>query len=189
MSQQQTSSFSSRYSDSPGFGTPANASVPGVDASGFQVGDSGARLTKAEWNALAARLETKLRPWALRYGKLKDAQMVKVVREAIATNNIDSDDVRFKRCIIKLRTNQSTWKNRTLAAIELYVTRMLSADGGGMLSDTVDPKILFNHFVRRYSVHDAEDCFPWAAKHIKFGHVVPGTATMAAGPYFIKILP
>ena len=35
-------------------------------------------------------------------------------------------------------------------------------------------------------MHDAKDCFALAARFIKFGHVVPGSARMAPGPYWIK---
>ncbi|MCJ1467865.1 hypothetical protein MMC07_006490 [Pseudocyphellaria aurata] len=162
MSHQQANSFSSQCSGSPVLSTAANTSIPGVDASSSQVNDIDTRskYTKAAWNAIAARLESKLRPWILRYGKLTEDQMVKLVRDATATGDIDLDNLWFKKCIIKMRTNQSTWKNRTLGAIGMnsYVKRMLDADDGGMLKDTVDPKVLFQHFAL-LPLNDMETAF------------------------------
>ena len=63
---------------------------------------------------------------------------------------------------------------------------MLENANDAVLKDTVDPKILFRHFARKYSVHDAEDSFPWAARFIKFGHVLLGSTRLAPGPYWIK---
>ena len=68
----------------------------------------------------------------------------------------------------------------------MYVSRLVAANEGGILKATIDPAVLFQHFARNYSVHDAEDCFAWAARFIKFGHVVPKSARMAPGPYWIK---
>ena len=68
----------------------------------------------------------------------------------------------------------------------MYISRLVAANKGGILKATVDLAILFQHFAWSYSVHDAEDCFAWAVRFIKFGHVVPGSARMAPGPYWIK---
>ncbi|MCJ1422426.1 hypothetical protein MMC29_000306 [Sticta canariensis] len=52
-----------------------------------------------------------------------------------------------------------------------------------MLKDTVDPKVLFQHFAQKHLVHDAEeDGFSWAAKFIKFGHMLPSGTRAVPGP-------
>ncbi|MCJ1465813.1 hypothetical protein MMC07_004432 [Pseudocyphellaria aurata] len=112
--------------------------------------------------------------------------MVKLVKEAIGLDDISSDDLWFRKGILKVRTNQSTWKNRTLDALKAYVIRMIAADAGGILRDTVEPGVLFQYFERRYSVHDAEDGFAWAARFIKFGHMTPGIKRLGPGPFWIK---
>lgn len=61
-----------------------------------------------------------------------------------------------------------------------------NANKGAVVKDTVDPKILFWHFARKYLVHDAKDSFPWAARFIKSGHVLLGSTRMAPRPYWIK---
>ena len=48
---------------------------------------------KAGWAKILACLESKLWVWVLRYAKLTEEQMVQVVTEAIAQDNIDSDSV------------------------------------------------------------------------------------------------
>ena len=55
------------------------------------------------------------------YAKLTEEQMVTVVKDAIAMDNIDSENLWFKKSIIKMRTNQSTWKHRILGAIHVSI--------------------------------------------------------------------
>lgn len=119
MSYHQANSFSSQYSGSQISNIAASTSSPGVGASSPQVDDSGTRpvYTKAAWNMIAARLENKPRPWVLKYAKLTEEQIVEVVKDAIAADDIDSENLWFKKSIIKVRTNQSTWKHRTLGAV------------------------------------------------------------------------
>lgn len=116
-----TNSFSMQTSASSLPGAAADPSSFGVDASNFQVIDSGTRTvwTKTKWKAIAAQLESKLRPWVLQYAKLSEEQMTEVVRDAITIENLDSDNHWFKKRVVKVRTNQSTWKNRTLRAIQV----------------------------------------------------------------------
>ena len=130
MSYYQASSFSSQYSNSQISNIAAISSSPRVGAScahvgasSALVGDSGTRpaYRKAEWNQIAARLEINLRPYVLRYAKLTEEQMMTVVKDAIAMDNIDSENLWFKKSIIKMRINQSTWKHQTLGAIHVGI--------------------------------------------------------------------
>lgn len=56
----------------------------------------------------------------------------------------------------------------------------------GILEDTINPKLFFQHFAQNYLVHNAENAFAWAAKCIKFGHLLPESTKMALGFYWIK---
>ena len=74
---------------------------------------------KAEWHGISTRLEAQLWPWILRYGKLTEDQMVDLVKKAMGRDVVDSDKILFKKALMKVRTNQSTWKHRTLGAMQV----------------------------------------------------------------------
>lgn len=159
--------------------------------------------SKAEWDKILARLERELRVQVLQYAKLSEDQTVTLIKNAIG-QDVNSEHVWFWRGLLKACTNQSTWKFQTLSAIkvnqsfwiigairwpttmQLYVTRMIENDSG-MLKDTTSSKTLFNHFARKYFTHDAEERFPWAAKFIKFGNLLPKPrAKLPPNQYWIK---
>ena len=81
------------------------------------------KYTKTEWTNISDCLETKLRPWVLRYAKLTDEQMVKVVSKIIPDENIGPDNRWFKKAIDKVRSNQSTWKHQTLGALQISTNK------------------------------------------------------------------
>lgn len=72
-----------------------------------------------------------------------------------------------------------------VAMVQHYVTRTIANDTG-MLKDTTDQRVLFSHFERIYSIHDAEDGFPWAARFIKFGDSNQKGSKTTPGPFWIK---
>lgn len=75
-------------------------------------------MLKAEWNSISARLEADLRVHVLRYGRLSEDQTVTLVKTAIV-DDVPSDHAWFKRGVLKVRNNTSTWKFRTLSLIEV----------------------------------------------------------------------
>lgn len=73
---------------------------------------------KVEWTSIASKLNIALRPHVLRYAKLSDKKIVALVKNAII-EDVDSDHMWFKRGVCKVCNNQSTWKFRTLSAMEV----------------------------------------------------------------------
>lgn len=74
---------------------------------------------KAEWHRLLMRLKAQLRPWILRYGKFTEDQIINLVKKTMGQDDVDSDEILFNKALIKVHTNQSTWKHRTLRAMQI----------------------------------------------------------------------
>ena len=107
----QQNRISSQSTPSQSFGLAASSPTVGNGPQGV--------YTKGKLEKIAKRLEANLRPWVLRYAKLTEQQMIDVVTEAIARDNVSTEDTVFKKCIVKVRTNQSTWKHQTLEAVKV----------------------------------------------------------------------
>lgn len=75
----------------------------------------------------------------------------------------------------------------TVGMIQDYVTRTIANDTG-MLKDTSNQGVLFNHFARTYSVYDAAKCFSWAAKVIKFDEPSKAGAKTKPDQFWIKCM-
>ena len=71
-----------------------------------------------ENNSDAMRLEAALRPFALGYGKLDADQIAHIVRTAIK-ENVDDEDIYFRKGLTKAQSNVSTWKHRSLTCMEV----------------------------------------------------------------------
>ena len=72
----------------------------------------------SEWKMIAMRLEAALRPFALRYGKLDADQIAHIARTAIK-ENVDDEDIYFRKGLTKAQSNVSTWKHRSLTCMEV----------------------------------------------------------------------
>ena len=64
------------------------------------------------------RMEASLRPFALRYDKLDADQIVHIVRNAIR-EDVNEEDIYFRKGVTKVQSNFSTWKHRSLVCMEL----------------------------------------------------------------------
>ena len=74
--------------------------------------------TSSSWPVIKMRLERSLRPLCLRWGKPTEDAIDKIVRNIIGVE-IDADDWLYRKAVFKCHSNIATWKNRTLADIEV----------------------------------------------------------------------
>lgn len=80
----------------------------------FQIASHKKYVLTSEWKVYKRRIERIARPSALRYGKLTTLQIDQLIRTALRDEDIDEEDVYYRRANVKIRTNLSTWKHRTL---------------------------------------------------------------------------
>ena len=72
----------------------------------------------SEWKLIVMRMKASLRPFALRYDKLNADQIAHIVRNAIR-EDVDEEDIYFRKGVTKVQSNVSTWKNRSLACMKV----------------------------------------------------------------------
>lgn len=70
------------------------------------------------WKQILGRLEDEMRLQVLRYGKLSDLQVDRCAKKAIAAGE-EEERLYLKKCRGKARSNQSTWKHRSLEAMKV----------------------------------------------------------------------
>ena len=71
-----------------------------------------------EWKLIVMRMKASLRPFALRYDKLNADQIAHIVRNTIR-EDVDEEDIYFRKGVTKVQSNVSTWKHRSLACMKV----------------------------------------------------------------------
>jgi len=129
-------------------------------------------------------MESLLRPAVLRYRKLSDEALHRILYETLGANT-DTSSLFFRKGLAKLKSNVATWKCKTLTEMEKYVKKVMESEVMDLLRKEKDPRRLVTAFDKKYDFHDAEIVFPWAAKTIKFSTTTTQTDTYT-GPGWIK---
>lgn len=76
------------------------------------------KVTQQEWKRFCKQVEALLRPVVLRYGRITMGTMVKIIVDILG-ENVSDEDYCYWKGILKMQSNVSTWKNRTLDKLKV----------------------------------------------------------------------
>ena len=72
-----------------------------------------------EWKLICFKFEMAIRFRVFQFDKLNEKKIEKLLKKNFQTNNIDSENILYRKAIFKIRFNQAIWKHRSLTTMKI----------------------------------------------------------------------